>query len=159
MSGEYLQNCVDLHIHTTASDGTLHPYEVVKAASSLGLAAIAITDHDTVLGCAEATLAAGPLGLEVIPGIEISTRFEGAVHILGYFIDSENATLQELLNWIVKDRDSRNEKICAAIRADGLPVFYEEMKQRFGTVIGRPHFAHLLVEFGLAKDVQDAFRR
>ena len=100
-----LQGCVDLHVHTTASDGTFRPFEIVKKASILGLSAIAITDHDTVFGCAEAMLAASSFGMEVIPGIEISTRFEGAVHILGYYIDSANATLQETLNWIVQDRD------------------------------------------------------
>ena len=149
---------IDLHVHTTASDGTVPPREIVKLAADMGLKAIAITDHDTTLGCAEA-MAAAPAGLEVIPGIEISTRYHTAVHILGYYIDSSNAQMRQALDWVLNDRDRRNRLICDTMHADGLPVNYEQLKQRFGQVIGRPHFARLCVEFGLAQDVQDAFRR
>ena len=146
---------IDLHIHTTASDGTDSPAEVVRRASELGLRAIAITDHDTVTGYAEAFSAGLDHGIEVVPGIEVSTKYGVAVHILGY--DIEN--LVPLLAGVVNDRDRRNEKVAALMAADGLPVTYAAMKQRFGTVIGRPHFGELLIELGLAADMTDAFAR
>ena len=146
---------IDLHIHTTASDGTDSPAEVVRRASEMGLRAIAITDHDTVNGYAEAFSAGLDHGLEVVPGIEVSTKYGVAVHILGYYIEN----LVPLLAGVVNDRDRRNEKVAALMAADGLPVTYAAMKQRFGTVIGRPHFGELLIELGLAADMTDAFAR
>ena len=150
---------IDLHIHTTASDGTVTPAGVAVLAHQLGLAAIAITDHDTAHGCREAAARGAELGLEVVPGIEISTKFRTAVHILGYYIDPEAPLLQKVLDWVVNDRDERNRKMAALMAADGLPVRYEDMQRRFGEVIGRPHFAEILVELGLARDVKDAFAR
>ena len=150
---------IDLHIHTTASDGTATPEEVVREASRIGLAAIAITDHDTAAGYERAAAEAEKTGLEVVPGIEISTKYGGAVHILGYYIDVASPALQEVLDWIVHDRDERNEKMCELMRADGIDITYGEMRKRFGEVIGRPHFAEILIERGLAKDMRDAFDR
>ena len=151
---------VDLHVHTTASDGSCSPTEVVRMARDLGLAAIAVTDHDTVSGCAEARLVGEALGLEVVPGIEISTRVDGTVvHILGYYPDLAAPGLTEACAWMVRERDERNRHIAERMAADGLPVSYETMVRRFGVVIGRPHFAELLVELGLASDVSDAFKR
>ena len=145
----------DLHVHTTASDGTLSPREVVRRAAEMGLKAVAITDHDTVLGHAEAHSAGMDYGVEVVPGIEVSTKYGVSVHILGYYIEN----LVPLLAGIVNERDRRNKKICELMAADGLPVSYKEMKKRFGTVIGRPHFGQVLVELGLAESVTDAFQR
>ena len=150
---------IDLHVHTTASDGTASPAEAVELAKAAGLSAIAITDHDTVSGYAEAAEAGKALGVEVIPGIEISTKYGRAVHILGYYIDPDSDKLAPVLEWVVRDRDERNRKMAGLMAADGLPVSYEEMHRRFGAVIGRPHFAEVLVELGLAKDVRDAFDR
>ena len=150
---------IDLHIHTTASDGTATPEEVVREASRIGLAAIAITDHDTAAGYERAAAEAEKTGLEVVPGIEISTKYGGAVHILGYYIDVASPALQEVLDWIVHDRDERNEKMCELMRADGIDITYGEMRERFGEVIGRPHFAEILIERGLAEDMRDAFER
>lgn len=150
---------IDLHVHTTASDGTYTPAQAAALACELGLTALAVTDHDTVSGYAEAAAAGRELGIEVVPGIEISTKYGGAVHILGYYIDPESPALRPVLEWIVRDRDQRNRKIAELMAADGLPVRYEEMQQRFGQVIGRPHFAELLIELGLARDMQDAFDR
>ena len=150
---------IDLHIHSTASDGTCTPAEIAALAARQGLAAVALTDHDTVLGYPALQEAAAALGLETVPGIEISTKYGGAVHILGYYIDPRSPALEPVLNWVVRDRDERNEKMCALMAADGLPVSYEEMKRRFGEVIGRPHFADILVELGLASSVRDAFDR
>ena len=146
---------IDLHIHTTASDGTCTPREVVRLAVEQGLRAIAVTDHDTIVGHGEAMLAAMDYDIELVPGIEISTKYGVAVHILGYFLED----LVPLLKGVVNDRDIRNAKMAELMAADGLPVSYAQMKERFGAVIGRPHFGELLVEFGLARDVSDAFAR
>ena len=150
---------IDLHVHTTASDSTASPAEAVRLAKEAGLSAIAITDHDTVSGYAEAAEAGKKYGVEVVPGIEISTKYGRAVHILGYYIDPDSDKLAPVLEWVVHDRDERNQKMAELMAADGLPVSYEEMHRRFGAVIGRPHFAEVLVELGLAKDIRDAFDR
>lgn len=150
---------IDLHIHTSASDGTLSPAETVRRAHALGLSAIAITDHDTVAGFFEAAELGEALGLEVIPGIEISTRFDRAVHILGYRLDPKSTELAPVLDWVRRDRDERNRRMAELMAADGLPVSYEDMLHRYGDIIGRPHFAQMLVELGLASSVQDAFDR
>ena len=146
---------IDLHIHTTVSDGTCTPREAVRRASELGLRAMAITDHDTIGGHAEAISAGMDYGVEVVQGIEVSTRYGVAVHILGYYLED----LVPLLAGIINERNRRNEKIAALMAADGLPVCYAEMKRRFGEAIGRPHFGRLLVELGLADSVSDAFAR
>lgn len=150
---------IDLHVHSTASDGTYEPEEIARLAAETGLSAFAVTDHDTVSGYWRAAKAGEALGLEVVPGIEISTKYGGAVHILGYYIDPASEKLAPVLDWVVHDRDERNRKMAELMAADGLPVSYEEMHRRFGQVIGRPHFAELLVELGLARDTQDAFDR
>jgi len=150
---------IDLHVHTSASDGTYSPREVVELARDSGLAAIAVSDHDTVSGYLEAAAVSESCGVEVVPAIEISTKFGRAVHILGYYIDPENAALKAALDSIVADRDERNRKIVELMAADGIPISYEEMHRRFGDVIGRPHFASILVEFGLAESISDAFDR
>ena len=150
---------IDLHVHSSASDGSCSGAELVRLALEEGLSAIAVTDHDTVSGYAEAARLGAQLGLELVPGIEISTRFHASVHILGYFIDPDSPHLRPVLDWVVQDRDERNRKMAARMAADGLPVDYEQMHARFGTVIGRPHFAQILVELGLAESVQDAFAR
>jgi hypothetical protein len=150
---------IDLHLHSTASDGTCTPAQLVELAAAQGMKAVAITDHDTVSGYPELHAAGERLGIETVPGIEISTKYGVAVHILGYYIDPHSPDLEPVLNWMVHDRDLRNEKMCALMAADGLPVSYADMQQRFGEVIGRPHFAELLVELGLADSVKDAFAR
>ena len=150
---------IDLHVHTTASDGTEMPREVIELAKKSGLKAIAITDHDTVLGCREAMEAGRELEIEVVPGIEFGTKFGIAVHMLGYYVDLEAPALTEMTRSIVEDRDQRNEKTVRLMQENGINVTYDEMKARYGEVIGRPHFAHVLMEAGLAEDVQDAFAR
>ena len=150
---------IDLHIHTTASDGTFTPTEVVRLAKETGLRAMAVTDHDTVEAHAKAARAAAEAGIEFVPGIEISTKYGVAVHVLGYYIHGDRPGMRSLLDWIVEDRDRRNRMMCALMAADGLPVSYDAMKARFGEVIGRPNFGEVLVELGLAKDVSDAFAR
>ena len=150
---------IDLHIHTTASDGTFTPEEVVREAARLGLGAVAITDHDTAAGYPAAAAEGERLGLEVVPGIEISTKFRAAVHILGYYIDVRSPALDEVLDWMHRDREERNVKLCAMLREKGVDVDIERMHERFGDLVGRPHFAETMVENGMARDVNDAFER
>ena len=150
---------IDLHIHTTASDGTFTPEEVVREASRLGLAAVAITDHDTAAGYARAAAEGEKRGLEVVPGIEISTKFRSAVHILGYYIDVDSPALEEVLDWMHRDREERNVKLCAMLRASGVDIDIERMHARFGDLVGRPHFAEIMIENGMARDMNDAFER
>ena len=150
---------IDLHVHSTASDGSFSPQELVKLAKTQGLSAIAITDHDTVSGFAPAAEAGQLMGIEVVPGIEISTKYGGPIHILGYYIDVNSEKLKPVLEWVVQDRDMRNMKIAEKMAADGIPISYDKMRRRFGEVIGRPHFARILVELGLARNTRDAFDR
>ncbi len=150
---------IDLHIHTTASDGTFTPDGVVREAARLGLAAVAITDHDTAEGYRAAAAEGERLALEVVPGIEISTKFRAAVHILGYYIDTESPALGEVLDWMHRDREERNVKLCAMLREKGVDVDIERMHARFGELVGRPHFAEVMIEHGLARDMNDAFER
>ena len=150
---------IDLHIHTTASDGTFTPEEIVREASRLGLAAVAITDHDTAAGYARAAAEGEKCGLEVVPGIEISTKFRSAVHILGYYIDAGSPALEEVLDWMHRDREERNVKLCAMLRASGVDIDIERMHARFGDLVGRPHFAEIMIENGMARDMNDAFER
>ena len=114
------ERVIDLHLHTTVSDGSYTPAELVRHAAELGLAAVAVTDHDAVAGCAEAAAVGESLGVEVVPGIEISTKYGGPVHLLGYYVDTASPALREVLDWIVHDRDERNKKIAAIMAA---PVF------------------------------------
>lgn len=126
-------------------------------AREAGLRAIAVTDHDSMLACKAAQAAGRELGVEVVPGIEISTKFRRSVHILGYYVDPNAAELETVLHWEQRDREERNRKMAERMAADGLPVNYEELRERFGPAMGRPHFASVLVELGLADSVNEAF--
>lgn len=116
---------IDLHVHSTESDGTLTPTEIVSAAKAAGLSAFALTDHDTAAGVSKAAPAAAACGIELIPGIELSTEYElptragggKEVHIVGLYIDPEHPLLIEKTNEFRRCRDARNEKIVAALAA------------------------------------------
>ena len=134
---------IDLHIHTTASDGTMSPEELVGRAKRAGLGVLAVTDHDTMAGVDSAVSAGAALGVEVIPGIEISTDYRGEdVHVLGYGLDAAHPALREVLNWVQEDRRRRNERIVRRMQADGIHVSLAELEAEHpGATIGRPHFA------------------
>lgn len=150
---------IDLHIHSAISDGTDSPAQIVQKAAELGLAAVAITDHDTVAGCAEAAAEGEKLGVEAVSGVELTSRYGRTIHILGYYLRTNSPVLTRTLDGILAERDHRNRKMAARMAADGIPIDYDEMKRRFGASIGRPHFGDMLVELGLAESVQDAFDR
>ena len=152
---------IDLHTHTTASDGTLSPAALVDYARTKGLEALAITDHDTVEGLAEAAAAAARTVFEVVPGVEISAEYpQGTLHILGYYIDYNNASFLKQLSVLQDARADRNPRIVLKLQALGLAITYAEIEQEAGTgLVGRPHFAQVLVKKGYVKDPQQAFDR
>lgn len=152
---------VDLHIHTTFSDGSLTPAEVVWRAVDLGLAAIAITDHDTVDGNAEAFAQGAQNGLEVITGVEISCDFTPTnVHVVGLFIDPTNEGLTEALADVREHRKRRNPKILAKLAELGMAIDPEEVAAKAkGKTIGRPHIAQVMVDKAYVADFQEAFEK
>ena len=152
---------VDLHVHSTVSDGTLSPTELVKAAAKASLAAFALTDHDTVRGVDEAILAASNLNLEVIPGVEISTRYKDKeIHIVGLFLDHHNEELLKGLGNEIEIRNRRNDMLIEKFNENGFPVTMEEMNKMFpDSVITRAHFASFMVKKGYVKTTLDAFNR
>jgi predicted metal-dependent phosphoesterase TrpH len=152
---------VDLHVHTTASDGTLTPTQTVAEATRLGVTILAITDHDITDGVPEGQAAAREAGIVLVPGVELSAELEGReVHLLGYFVDVGNARLQHLLSDLRRRRDQRNREILARLRSLGAPVAAERVRAIGGEgSVGRPHIAVALVEAGHASSLQEAFRR
>lgn len=156
----------DLHSHTTASDGRHRPAEVVRMARDAGLSGIAITDHDTVAGIEEALAAGLEYGVQVVPGVEISTSAEGKdIHILGYGIDAKDPVLLERLVSLRQVRNRRNEQMIARLNQLGIEISLGEVEReaalsthKDGTV-GRPHFAKVLVRKGYVKEVREAFDR
>jgi len=150
---------IDLHTHSTASDGTLKPAQLVAQAARMGLKAIALTDHDTVHGLPEAYQAGIQHDIEVIGGCELSVNCsQGSMHILGLWLSCRPSKLQTALDDLTLLRKSRNEAIIANLNKAGVAVTYEELVAvADGGTIGRPHIAHLLVSKGKALDLQDAF--
>jgi len=152
---------VDLHSHSTASDGTFAPADVVRLAHQAGLVGLALTDHDTIAGLAEAAAAAESLGLAFLPGIEISAVppiDNGTLHILGYGIDPANAVLTEMARQLIDARDNRNPQIIAALQKLGVDITMDEaLAQAQGGVLGRPHIAALLLKKGVVKSIKQAF--
>jgi predicted metal-dependent phosphoesterase TrpH len=152
---------VDLHLHTTASDGVMSPSEIVRYAKAKGLQAIAITDHDTIEGLEEGLSEGKRIGLEVIPGIEISAAHSpGSMHLLGFFLDIYHPLLNERLGYLQKARAERNPKIAEKLNQLGIDLTYEEvLKVSGGGQVGRPHFAQVLLDKGYVKSFQEAFER
>jgi len=152
---------IDLHLHTTASDGVMSPSEIVRYAKTKGLQAIAITDHDTIEGLGEGLSEGERIGLEVIPGIEISAEHSpGSMHLLGYLFDIDHPLLKDRLAHLQKARAERNPKIVEKLNRLGIKVSYEEVaKVSGGGQVGRPHFAQVLLDKGYVRSFQEAFDR
>ena len=164
---------IDLHTHSTKSDGTYTPTQLVQYAARKGLSAIALTDHDTIDGVGEAMQAAAALrpentsesisfpSPEVIPGVELSTELDGkSIHIVGLFIDYKNRAFSDRLKEFLDSRFYRNQKMCRLLTEGGYPVSYEELEKMFAdTVITRPHFARYLLSHGMISSIEEAFRK
>jgi predicted metal-dependent phosphoesterase TrpH len=166
MMGGIALNRADLHTHTTASDGLYSPEELVRAAREAGLAAVAVTDHDTVAGVEQAMRAGEKWGIDVIPGVEISSLAEGKeIHVLGYFPEGKiDQEFVEKLRSLREVRRKRNEMIVEKLRELGIPITMEEvMAKKRGQSpeanVGRPHIAEVLVDKGFASSIDDAFHR
>ena len=152
---------IDLHIHTTASDGSLSPREVVTKAKLLGLSVISITDHDTTDAISEAISVGALLGVEVVPGIEINTE-DGAeeVHILGYLIDHNTPWLIEFLSNLKRKREERIYKIAEKLSTLNISIDPEEvLKGVRGATPGRPHVAKVMVDRGYVRSIAEAFEK
>ena len=154
----------DLHVHSTASDGMLSPTELVHKALSKGITALGLTDHDTLSGIREATLAADKSGLRIIPGIELSCGWpdrEVSFHVLGLFVDPSAPSLLNLLDNQRKFRFTRALRILDLLESQKIDValLREQFHENPKKVLGRPHVARYLVDKGVAKDNQDAFER
>jgi hypothetical protein len=152
---------VDLHIHSTASDGSLSPQEIIHTAEKLGLRAVAITDHDTVEGSAEAFAMPPSPCLEVLSGVEVSVNHAaGTIHILGYLIELDDKNLIRTLQKVQDGRVKRNIRIVEKLQGLGVDMDYQEVvKASGGGQVGRPHFARVLVNKGAARSVEEAFKR
>ncbi|AKU90682.1 PHP domain-containing protein [Vulgatibacter incomptus] len=154
---------IDLHAHTTASDGSLSPGELVRRAVAAGVGVLAITDHDTVDGVAAASSAAATMGLRIVPGVEISCRLGAReLHILGHFLDPQDPVLLGSLEGFRRVRESRARAMIDRLREAGLDLRYEELLAIPGAdegSLGRPHVARLLLTKGLVRDFQEAFDR
>lgn len=150
---------VDLHMHTTASDGALSPTELVQLAKSRGLECIAITDHDSTNGIEEALAEGEKLGVGVIPGIEMSTDIPRAeVHVLGYYVDHRNEDFQGILRQLREGRRDRAEKMVAKLGEMGMPLPWERVVEVAGPgSVGRPHVAQVMVECGYVSSMAEAF--
>ncbi|HHW55352.1 MAG: PHP domain-containing protein [bacterium] len=152
----------DLHLHTTASDGTLDPEELVVRAVALGLTTIAITDHDTAKGISRALRAGRRFGLHVIPGVEMSTVLEDEeeLHILGLFIDYQDPTLKRVLSALRQARWRRMQEMTRRVMKLGLQVSWSRVRELAGRgAVGRPHLARALLEKGYVSSVGEAFSR
>jgi len=157
---------IDLHVHSSASDGTLTPSEILEMAVQLGLQAISITDHDTLSGSAAALAIGISRTLEFLTGIEISAAApdgyptESSVHILGYGLDLSDESLYNLLTILQSSRENRNPQIIQRLNSVGMYVTMGELSQIVGdATAGRPHIARLMVAKGLADSIDDAFNR
>jgi predicted metal-dependent phosphoesterase TrpH len=152
---------VDLHAHTTASDGTLSPSDLVDLAAERGLRALGVTDHDTVAALPEAGARAASVGVTLVPGVELSTTERGAeVHVLGYGVDTGDATLRVALADLAASRYRRIAKMIEKLQASGFNIDGDAVLAQAETgSVGRPHVARALMAIGAVDSIDDAFRR
>jgi predicted metal-dependent phosphoesterase TrpH len=161
---------IDLHTHSNVSDGSEPPGRIPELAAAAGCRAVALTDHDSLAGLADAAAAAAGLGVELVPGCEVSCRkpaapgggrVTGSVHVLCYFVEEGEGPLQDELRALRADRRTRNAALVERLDELGVPVSWEEVVAEAGGEegVGRPHFARVLVRHGHAEDIGDAFDR
>jgi predicted metal-dependent phosphoesterase TrpH len=152
---------IDLHSHSVFSDGSETPERVVELAYGIGCSAVALTDHDGLGGIGQAESRAAALGIEFVPGCEVSCVFSpGTMHVLCYFVRDEPGPLQDELVRLRRDRSERNTKLVERLHELGIPIDFTEVERiAKGSVVGRPHFAQALVEIGAATSINDAFEQ
>ncbi len=153
---------IDLHVHSTASDGTFTPRELVEYALKKGLKAFALTDHDTIDGLPEAEAAASKVSLELVPGIEFSTEYQGRdIHILGLDLDWRRKEFDDSLTAFKEARRDRNREMADKLRQlENMDISLEMLEERFpGAVMTRAHFARYLLEKGYVREMREAFDR
>jgi predicted metal-dependent phosphoesterase TrpH len=152
---------IDLHAHTTASDGTLSPIELVRLAKRQGLSVLAVTDHDTLAGIPEALGEGERVGLQIVPGVEVTTYVgDLEIHLLGHFVDPDDSGLADFLAPSRADRVERIRRMIDKLWALGLPLDLEEvLAEATGSSVGRPHLAQVMVKRGYVASVQEAFDR
>lgn len=150
---------IDLHTHSTASDGTYTPAQLMEYAHARNINAIALTDHDSIDGIIEAQKKARELSMEFIPGIELSIQWPtGEFHLLGLGLQSPSKELLVAIDFLRQERDNRNIKMAQKLQEQGIAITYEEVVEKAGTkTIGRPHFASLMIEKGFIRQRQQAF--
>ncbi len=154
-----MEKYIDLHTHSLMSDGSMTPAEVVREAKKAGLAAIALSDHDTVDGVREAMAEGERIGVEVVPAIEFSVQSETETHILGYYIDIENPKLLDTLQKVIETRRFRNRETCRKLNELGFDITLDEAEAIApNDFIGRAHFARLLMDKGYTKSVSEGFK-
>jgi predicted metal-dependent phosphoesterase TrpH len=152
---------IDLHVHSTASDGTLTPRQVVEHAAAHGVDVVGLTDHDSPAGWDEAADAARDAGVVLVPGMEISTKLLGAgVHVLAYLPDPAHPPLAAELDRILAGRDGRVAAIVAQLRDAGVDISEDDVRRQAGAspAVGRPHVADVLIAKGVVADRAEAFR-
>ena len=152
---------IDLHVHTLASDGSDTPADVVRMAVELGLRAVAVTDHDTFAGLPEAIEAGARYGVEVVPGVELSTIYDGVeVHVLGYYMDAGHPRLRAMMARATAERNARNETMVQRLHDAGYPVTMDALHAAFPgqTMLGRPHISEYLMRHGYVASVQDGMK-
>lgn len=151
---------IDLHVHTSVSDGVLTPYQVVSEANILGVSAIGITDHDTMQGLPYAENAGRKYGVEIVPGVELSTDYEGKeIHILGYYCDQRNPVLRKILKKIRVNRFERMIKMIEKLNKLGISIeFSDVLNVVKGDLMGRPHLAITLCKKGYCQTPAEAFK-
>jgi 3',5'-nucleoside bisphosphate phosphatase len=152
---------LDLHTHTTASDGRLAPAALITLAGQVGVTTLAVTDHDTTDGLAEARAAAGAAGVEIVTGIEFGCDMpHGEIHMLGYLFDAAHPALVARLAWLREGRVERGRAMVVKLNALGLPIHWERVREIAGAgSVGRPHVAQALIEGGYVADTNEAFSR
>lgn len=151
---------IDLHVHTTASDGTFTPSDVVLLAKKAGLAAMAVTDHDTVNGIDEAVDKAKEVNLELIPGIEISVGDTENIHIIGLYIEHKNTELVRVVDIMKKNRLERNLELISNVQKEGFDISYEKICETMNTDnAGRLHIAHYMQKNGMTSDYRKIFKK
>lgn len=152
---------IDMHVHSSASDGTFAPSDLLAEAKKAGLCAMALTDHDTMDGIEEAQQAANELGIELVPGVEISTEYNGReIHVLGYYVSQESPRLKAMLEEFRDFRVTRNVRMVERLREEGFSITMEQLREKFpDSVLTRAHMSRFLCDTGQLPDTRTAFSK